>query len=136
SLEIEGALRVARAPRQKSVVIDGSLALYGLRLERASERVDVRAVVRLAAVAGDGVAARTAVDQGALTLGNLRGRITGAYTLAPDGFRVDLAWQTAPRACSQVTQTDPERPDLAALVQDAGEMATLDRAVAAAPTDR
>jgi hypothetical protein len=102
SLQVEGKLHFARRTPTK-VEVEATGALYGLKLAGATAGVDVKAGLRLD---GDPREALE-VSQGVLLFGAFKARLTGKATFLRDGFRFDLAWRSAPRACSLAAQPDP-----------------------------
>lgn len=102
SLQVEGKFHFAR-PSLTKVEVDATAALYGLKLSGAATGVDVKAGMKLD---GDPSEALQ-VSQGVVLFGAFKARITGKATFLRDGFRFDLTWRSAPRACSMAAQPDP-----------------------------
>jgi hypothetical protein len=85
------------------VEAEGTAAIYGLKLSGATAGVDVKVGLKLDGDPRDPLD----VTQGVLLFGAFKARLGGKVTFLRDGFRFDLGWRSAPRACSLAAQPDP-----------------------------
>jgi hypothetical protein len=120
NVQIEGTLQVAKSSATR-IVVEGLISVYGLRLAGATIPLDVHASGRLE---GD-PANIIDLQDGLVTVGNLKGRLGGKGVFVRDGFRIDGQWRTAPRACDKVTTATDVT--LANLAQLATSLAGLER---------
>jgi serine/threonine protein kinase len=102
SLQVEGNFHFTRRTPTK-VEVEASATLYGLKLAGAAAGVDVKAGLK---ADGDPREALE-VSQGVVLFGAFKARLGGKATFLRDGFRFDLTWRSAPRACSLAAQPDP-----------------------------
>ena len=131
SIQLEGAVHVTK-PQPTHLTADGWLAVYGVKMAGATIALDVHAAARL-----DGDPSGSIdVQNGLVTIGNLKGRVYGKGLFVRDGFRVEAPWKTAPRTCEKVTTAaDAATANLAQLAWDPGSFASLDKAVGTAPAN-
>ncbi len=102
SLQVEGKFHFTRRTPNK-IEAEASATLYGMKLTGATVGVDVKAGLK---IDGDPREALE-VTQGVVLFGAFKARLGGKATFLRDGFRFDLTWRSAPRACSLAAQPDP-----------------------------